>query len=197
MPFSQNSDFMLSAKNIKQFPNDSGIEIAFVGRSNSGKSSAINAILNRRKLAKTSKIPGRTQLVNFFSVRDIDHRIVDLPGYGYAKVSNEIKSDWERMVESYLHSRTSLAGLFITVDSRRGLNDLDKMMLSWTESSSMPTIVLLTKADKISKNLYRQLKSTVDISLPVLSSSLLFSSISGEGVLEAQTQLSNWFSINL
>ncbi|MBI79163.1 MAG: ribosome biogenesis GTP-binding protein YihA/YsxC [Pseudomonadota bacterium] len=197
MPFSQNSDFMLSAKNIKQFPNDSGIEIAFVGRSNSGKSSAINAILNRRKLAKTSKMPGRTQLVNFFSVRDIDHRIVDLPGYGYAKVSNEIKSDWERMVESYLHSRTSLAGLFITVDSRRGLNDLDKMMLSWTESSSMPTIVLLTKADKISKNLYRQLKSTVDISLPVLSSSLLFSSISGEGVLEAQTQLSNWFSINL
>ena len=197
MPFSQNSDFMLSAKNIKQFPNDSGIEIAFVGRSNSGKSSAINAILNRRKLAKTSKIPGRTQLVNFFSVRDIDHRIVDLPGYGYAKVSNEIKSDWERMVESYLHSRTSLAGLFITVDSRRGLNDLDKMMLSWTESSSMPTIVLLTKADKISKNLYRQLKSTVDISLPVSYSSLLFSSISGEGVLEAQTQLSNWFSINL
>ena len=197
MPFSQNSDFMLSAKNIKQFPNDSGIEIAFVGRSNSGKSSAINAILNRRKLAKTSKMPGRTQLVNSFSVRDIDHRIVDLPGYGYAKVSNEIKSDWERMVESYLHSRTSLAGLFITVDSRRGLNDLDKMMLSWTESSSMPTIVLLTKADKISKNLYRQLKSTVDISLPVLSSSLLFSSISGEGVLEAQTQLSNWFSINL
>ena len=97
MPFSQNSDFMLSAKNIKQFPNDSGIEIAFVGRSNSGKSSAINAILNRRKLAKTSKMPGRTQLVNFFSVRDIDHRIVDLPGYGYAKVSNEIKSDWERM----------------------------------------------------------------------------------------------------
>ena len=185
MPFSQNSDFMLSANNIKQFPNDSGIEIAFVGRSNSGKSSAINAILNRRKLAKTSKMPGRTQLVNFFSVRDIDHRIVDLPGYGYAKVSNEIKSDWERMVESYLHSRTSLAGLFITVDSRRGLNDLDKMMLSWTESSSMPTIVLLTKADKISKNLYRQLKSTVDISLPVLSSSLLFSSIFGRGCLRS------------
>jgi|TARA_B100001250_G_scaffold298520_1_gene260055 GTP-binding protein len=197
MPFSQNSDFMLSAKTIKQFPDDRGIEVAFVGRSNSGKSSAINAILNRRKLAKTSKIPGRTQLVNFFSVRDIDHRIVDLPGYGYAKVSNEIKSDWERMVESYLHSRASLAGLFITVDSRRGLNDLDKMMLSWTESSSMPTVVLLTKADKISKNLYMQVKSTVDVSLPSLSSALLFSTNSGVGVLEAQAQLSNWFSMNL
>ena len=197
MPSSQNSDFMLSAKTVKQFPNDSGIEVAFVGRSNSGKSSAINTILNRRKLAKTSKIPGRTQLVNFFSVRDIDHRIVDLPGYGYAKVSNEIKSDWERMVESYLHSRASLAGLFITVDSRRGLNDLDKMMLSWTESSSMPTVVLLTKADKISKNLYMQVKSTVDVSLPSLSSTLLFSTNSGVGVLEAQAQLSNWFSMNL
>lgn len=197
MPFSQNSDFMLSAKTIKQFPDDRGIEVAFVGRSNSGKSSAINTILNRRKLAKTSKIPGRTQLVNFFSVRDIDHRIVDLPGYGYAKVSNEIKSDWERMVESYLHSRASLAGLFITVDSRRGLNDLDKMMLSWTESSSMPTVVLLTKADKISKNLYMQVKSTVDVSLPSLSSALLFSTNSGVGVLEAQAQLSNWFSMNL
>ncbi|OUU80241.1 MAG: hypothetical protein CBC38_02275 [Gammaproteobacteria bacterium TMED78] len=195
MIFSQASDFMISAKTSKQFPQDSGLEVAFVGRSNSGKSSAINAILHRKNLAKTSKTPGRTQLINFFSVSDSNHRIVDLPGYGFAKVSIEIRDSWTKMIESYLFSRNSLAGFFITIDARRGLNDLDRTMIIWADSANKPIVILLTKIDKISKNTHKNLKNNFDKTLPIACNSLLFSSTSGEGIEESQLQLSNWLSL--
>ena len=135
--------FITSAARAAQFVPDQGREVAFAGRSNAGKSSAINAILNRRDFARTSKTPGRTQLINFFALDDA-RRLVDLPGYGYAKVSQKARNN-------YFHARDSLTGLFLIVDSRRGLGDIDWQMLEWAHSLDGPIHVLLTKADKLSR----------------------------------------------
>jgi len=142
--------FVTSAARAAQFLPDEGAEVAFAGRSNAGKSSAINVIVGRRDLARTSKTPGRTQLINFFDLAS-DQRLVDLPGYGYARVSEEMREHWRELLADYFNRRSSLAGLMVVVDSRRGIGDLDRQMLGWGGALGCRLHVLLTKADKFSR----------------------------------------------
>jgi len=141
--------FLLSAASEEQFPEDTGAEVAFAGRSNSGKSSAINAILVRNGMARASKTPGRTRLLNFFEIEP-GRRILDLPGYGYAEASPVEKKQWIGLIKR-LPARASISGLFLIVDIRRGLVDQDEQLLDWAGASSWPVHVLLTKADKLNQ----------------------------------------------
>jgi len=141
--------FLLSAASEEQFPEDTGAEVAFAGRSNSGKSSAINAILVRNGMARASKTPGRTRLLNFFEVEP-GRRILDLPGYGYAEASPVEKTQWIGLIKR-LPARSSISGLFLIVDIRRGLMDQDGQLLDWAGASGWPVHVLLTKADKLNQ----------------------------------------------
>ena len=145
-----NAVFLTSAHEAHQFAVDTGAEVAFAGRSNSGKSSAINAILNRRNFARTSKSPGRTQLINFFSLSE-DQRLVDLPGYGFARVGRSLRDHWRGLLAAYFESRESLRGLILVVDSRRLLGDFDRQMLDWGRAIECPVHVLLSKADKLKR----------------------------------------------
>ena len=142
--------FIKSANAPGQFVPDTGAEVAFAGRSNAGKSSAINVIVNRRQFARTSKTPGRTRLVNFFSLGD-DRRLVDLPGYGFAKVASAMRDHWAELMADYFEMRQSLRGMFLIVDIRRLLTDYDRQMLGFAESVGLPTHVLLTKTDKLKR----------------------------------------------
>ena len=142
--------FIKSANALAQFVADEGSEVAFAGRSNAGKSSAINIIVNRRQFARTSKTPGRTQLVNFFALTSSE-RLVDLPGYGFARVSQAMRDHWANLMADYFETRASLKGMFLIVDIRRRLNDFDRQMLGYAESVGLPVHVLLTKADKLKR----------------------------------------------
>ena len=142
--------FITSANAPHQFVADTGVEVAVAGRSNAGKSSAINIIVNRRQFARTSKSPGRTQLVNFFSLRE-NQRLVDLPGYGYARVSDAMRDHWGELLSDYFRSRQSLKGLLLIVDIRRQLKDYDRQMMAFAEEVNLPAHILLTKADKLKK----------------------------------------------
>lgn len=143
--------FLKSVAQLDQLPKDQGAEVAFIGRSNSGKSSAINLITGKKGLAKTSKTPGRTQLLNFFQIND-RQRLVDLPGYGYAKVPSDKKEEWGKTISSYLKLRKSLKGLVITMDIRHPLKERDQAMLTWALHHQIPLYILLTKADKLTRN---------------------------------------------
>ena len=140
--------FIKSAAAPKDFPDDNGREVAFVGRSNSGKSTALNLLAGVRKLARVSKTPGRTQLVNFFGVGD-HRRLVDLPGYGFARVSPGTQDRWRDLIEAYLTTRRSLVGVIVTLDIRRGITELDDTLLRWLEPMGLRVGLLLTKADKL------------------------------------------------
>ncbi len=140
--------FVKSASDARDLPKDTGIEIAFVGRSNVGKSSALNALTNQRNLARISKTPGRTQLINLFEV-ETDRRLVDLPGFGYAKVSKDIKLRWQHTLSKYLQVRNCLKGLMLLMDIRHPLRELDQQIVQWGVSAKMPILLLLTKADKL------------------------------------------------
>jgi GTP-binding protein len=142
--------FILSADAPSQFVPDEGSEVAVAGRSNAGKSSAINVIVNRRQFARTSKTPGRTQLVNFFELAP-GRRLVDLPGYGFARVSERVRRHWGRLLQDYFEQRKSLHGLLLVVDIRRRLTDFDQQMLAFADAVSLPVHVLLTKADKLKR----------------------------------------------
>jgi len=144
------AQFIKSANAPGQFVPDTGSEAAFAGRSNAGKSSAINVIVNRRQFARTSKTPGRTRLVNFFSLRD-EQRLVDLPGYGFAKVAGKMREHWADLMAEYFETRKSLRGLFLIVDIRRQLTDYDRQMLSFADAVGLPAHVLLTKTDKLKR----------------------------------------------
>lgn len=144
------ASFIKSAAGAGGFPDDTGAEVAFVGRSNSGKSSAINRITGQTKLARVSKTPGRTQLINFFDLGE-NRRLVDLPGYGFARVPDRVRAEWGDLVGHYFRARRSLAGLFLTVDIRRGLRDEDLQMIGWATELGCPVTVLLTKSDKLSR----------------------------------------------
>jgi GTP-binding protein len=146
----QEAQFIKSANAATQFVPDVGAEVAFAGRSNAGKSSAINIIVNRRQFARTSKTPGRTQLVNFFHLHD-DRRLVDLPGYGFARVSDRKRAHWRNLIADYFESRQSLCGLFMIVDIRRQITEFDQQMLSFAEGIALPSHVLLTKSDKLKR----------------------------------------------
>ena len=142
--------FLTSANAVRQFVPDAGAEVAVAGRSNSGKSSAINVIVNRRQFARTSKTPGRTQLVNFFSLRD-GQRLVDLPGYGFARVSDKKRRHWGDLLSDYFRVRDSLCGLILIVDIRRQLTDYDRQMMEFAGIVDLPVHILLTKADKLKR----------------------------------------------
>ncbi len=147
----ENIKFIKSANQVSQFPEDSGNEIAFVGRSNAGKSTVLNAIFNRKNIAKTSKTPGRTQLVNFFKL-DEDSCIVDLPGYGFANVSREKRNQWDRLLSSYFKTRAALTGVFLVVDGRRGITDLDRVFIDFYLPLEKSLHVLINKSDKLNKS---------------------------------------------
>ena len=184
-----NPAFIKSAANAKDFPPDAGREVAFVGRSNSGKSTALNMVVGVRNLARVSKTPGRTQLANFFELAP-DRRLVDLPGYGFARVAPETKERWRRMIESYLSRRASLVGLIVTVDIRRGITALDQQLLEWLPPD-LALGVLLTKADKLSRSAARAREHEVGAQLRPAQVAR-FSSLSGEGVEAAREWLELW-----
>ena len=192
-PFQQ-TQFLTSAARLQQCPPDSGAEIAFAGRSNAGKSSAINTITQQNKLARTSKQPGRTQLLNFFEVESNQRRLVDLPGYGYAKVPLKTKKKWQDLMDEYLRNRESLCGLFLIMDIRHPLTEFDQMMLGWVKQCELPTHILLTKADKLkfgpAKSTLLKIQKSLKDHLHI--SAQLFSSSQRTGVEEARATLSDW-----
>lgn len=185
MPQFPNVTFVLSAWQPHQFPPDHGAEVAFAGRSNAGKSSALNAICGRKDLARTSKTPGRTQLINFFAL-DEARRLADLPGYGYAKVPEVMKQHWRELLSRYVEARESLAGLVIVMDARRPLTDFDQQMLSWTQANGLPTHLLLTKADKLSRSEQTLTMRKVRATLGEGATAQLFSAVDKTGVDEAR-----------
>jgi len=184
----------MSVHDPRELPAPGPAEIAFVGRSNAGKSSAINTLTGRRRLAYVSKTPGRTQLINFFS---LDGRafLVDLPGYGYAGVPGEVRRHWEGLVGGYIATRESLAAVVVVMDARHPLTPLDRRLLEWLRDAGRPAHVLLTKADKLSKQAARETLDRVRRALAQLvpdSTAQLFSSLKGEGVSEATEALARF-----
>lgn len=194
----QTARFMISAPTLAQCPPDVGREVAFAGRSNAGKSSAINALTRQKALARTSKTPGRTQLINFFSVgEDTDSRLVDLPGYGFAKVPEKVKLEWQRHLADYLQRRASLQGLVLLMDVRHPLTEFDEMMLGWADEKDMPVHILLTKADKLkpgaAKSSLQQVRQRLH-EWQDLVSVQLFSSLKKQGLSEAEARLDSWLA---
>ena len=189
-PMSQYPDarFLKSANACSQFVPDTGIEVAVAGRSNAGKSSAINVIVNRRQFARTSKTPGRTQLVNFFELRE-GQRLVDLPGYGFAQVAAAMRRHWGELLTAYFESRQSLAGLILIVDIRRGLTDFDRRMIAFAESVDLPVHILLTKADKLKKGQAATVVLEVKRELGDRATVQQFSALKRQGEQEARAML--------
>jgi len=183
-----NVRFLKSAHEPAQFCEDFGAEVAFAGRSNSGKSSAINAIVRRRDLARTSKTPGRTQLVNFFEIAP-GQRLVDLPGYGYAQVPPAMRQHWRKLMDGYFGARASLAGLFIVMDGRRPLTDTDWQMIEMAAARRCPVHVLLSKSDKLRRNEARDTLRRVSAEIGDAGQAQLFSAVSGEGFDQARSAL--------
>ncbi|MDR2875031.1 MAG: ribosome biogenesis GTP-binding protein YihA/YsxC [Methylobacillus sp.] len=196
MPLFQNAEFFISAHHLRDLPPATGLEIAFAGRSNAGKSSAINTLANHNRLAFVSKQPGRTQLINFFSLGD-DRYLVDLPGYGYAKVPEEMRRHWQLTLSAYLSQRMSLHGLVLVMDARHPLTPLDRQMLDWFGSTGKPIHVLLTKSDKLSRS---EAMKTLAATRKALSetwencTAQLFSSLKKQGVEEAEKIIGNWLA---
>jgi GTP-binding protein len=185
----QQAKFLVSAAASAQFPSDVGAEVAFAGRSNAGKSSAINAITQRRGLARTSKTPGRTRLLNFFELAP-ERRLVDLPGYGYAGGPQAERRSWQPLIEA-LHTRASLRGLFLIVDARRGVTAGDEGLLAWV-GPAQRVHVLLSKADKLGRaEATRTLRAAAG-QLAGRATLQLFSALDGTGVGEAQHVLAAW-----
>ena len=182
------AEFVISANRPAQFPPDKGSEVAFAGRSNVGKSSALNAIAGRKNLARTSKTPGRTQLVNFFVLPDGD-RLVDLPGYGYARVPEAVRRHWRHLMEAYFNQRRSLAGLILVMDARRPLTEFDRQMLAWSEGVGCLTHILLTKADKLSRGKASAMLQEVRAAVDTETSVQLFSATRKSGVEQAREAL--------
>lgn len=192
------STFMISAPTFALCPSDTGREVAFAGRSNAGKSSAINTITCQKQLARSSKTPGRTQMINFFDMGDSQKRLVDLPGYGYAAVPESMKIKWQKELEKYLLYRQSLVGLVLLTDIRHPLKFFDEQMLYWAKHANLPVHVLLTKSDKLkqgaAKTTLLQTKQALDkLGLPF--SVQLFSSLNKVGLDELACVLGDWLSL--
>ena len=190
------TSFLMSAPSIKQSPADEGKEVAFAGRSNAGKSSVINTLTDNKKLARTSKTPGRTQLLNFFSLSE-DRRLVDLPGYGFAKVPAAVKRDWNRNLAGYLQERQSLVGVIILMDIRHPLQKYDWQIIRWASESKMPVHLLLTKSDKLKRGAINNTLLSVEEELTKekLSANFTiqaFSSIKRFGLDELKHKLATW-----
>ena len=188
--------FILSAPDITHLPIDTGVEIAFAGRSNAGKSSALNTLTNQKALARTSKTPGRTQLINLFEVEE-NCRLVDLPGYGYAQVPETIKRKWQKSLGEYLQKRESLKGLIVLMDIRHPLKDLDQQMIEWAVSVNIPVMLLLTKADKLASGAQKkQVNMVKEAILPFQGDITVapFSSPKRVGLDALKQKLDEWFS---
>lgn len=187
--------FVTSAPDIRHLPTDDGVEIAFAGRSNAGKSSALNTLTRQKNLARTSKTPGRTQLINLFEVTE-GKRLVDLPGYGYAKVPEATKKKWQQALGEYLQMRQSLKGLVVLMDIRHPLKDLDQQMIQWAVDCHIPVLVLLTKADKLASGAQKKQLTMVREAVLAFMGDIqveLFSSLKKTGVALLEKKLDHWF----
>ena len=195
----QSAEFITSAPSLKQCPDDVGCEVAFAGRSNAGKSSAINTLTRNKNLARTSKTPGRTQMINFFQLGE-DRRLVDLPGYGYAKVPVAMKAQWDRHMAEYLQARKSLGGLILLMDIRHPLQDYDRQMLNWAAQAGLPVHILLTKSDKLKRGPAQSILLKVESFLREMDPGITlltvqtFSSLKKLGLPELEAQLNHWLS---
>lgn len=188
--------FVISAPDIRHLPKDSGIEVAFAGRSNAGKSSALNALTQQKGLARTSKTPGRTQLINLFEVED-GIRLVDLPGYGYAEVPEDMKRKWQQALGEYLQKRECIKGLVILMDIRHPLKDLDMQMIEWSVAMEVPVLVLLTKADKLASGARKKQLMEVRQTLEPLGGDIeveYFSALKKIGIDKLRIKLDHWYS---
>ncbi len=191
----QKAYFLLSVAEIKQLPTDTGIEVAIVGRSNAGKSSVLNRITNNKGLARVSKTPGRTQMVNFFVI-DAARRLADLPGYGFAKVPLAAKAKWQKTVNAYIEQRQSLKGLVLIMDIRHPLKDMDRQLLQYCEHRELPVHIVLNKADKISKGECAKTLLAVKKALQDYQATLTiqtFSALKGDGMMALHAQLDSWY----
>ena len=199
MPLFQQAVFLTTVANLRDLPQDSVREVAFAGRSNAGKSSAINTLAGRVRLAYVSKTPGRTQHLNYFTLADGKY-FVDLPGYGYAKAPEAIRSQWEGLIGPYLSKREQLAGLVVIMDIRRPMTDLDLRLIDWFRPTGRPIHILLSKADKLSRQEQTKALQSVRAEIATwgdagLYSVQLFSSLKKTGVEEAEAVLANWLDI--
>jgi GTP-binding protein len=197
-PLYHRASYLTSAHRLDQLPDDIGYEVAFAGRSNAGKSTAINAITNRKALARTSKTPGRTQQIVQFEL-DEERRFADLPGYGYAKVAKSMRQHWQKTLDLYFQQRVSLKGLVLIMDIRHPLRDFDRQLLAWSNRSSLPCHVLLTKADKMKRGpgVNAMQKIRKDMKNAALNASTqLFSGTRREGVIEVHGVLDEWMGLN-
>jgi len=196
----QNAEFLLSAPLLKHLPPDAGIEVAFAGRSNAGKSTALNKITQQNKLARVSKQPGRTQAINLFTL-DETRRLVDLPGYGYAQVPKAIKQQWQKTLSKYLHERECLRGLILLIDIRRPLLEMDCAILNFAADSNLETHILLTKADKLSRGAGQQtllkVQKVLKESYRVTPTAQLFSAPKQIGFDEVYQVLDRWLNQDL
>ncbi|EWH09248.1 ribosome biogenesis GTP-binding protein YsxC [Catenovulum agarivorans DS-2] len=193
----QDAKFLTSAPDIQSLPTDEGFEVAFAGRSNAGKSSALNCLTEQKGLARTSKTPGRTQLINLFEL-DEQRKLVDLPGYGFAKVPLAVKQKWQRSLGEYLQKRESLVGLVVLMDIRHPMKDLDQDLIYWAVDSELPVLVLLTKADKLKQGARNStLKEIREASLAFCGDVTVeaFSSLKGLGVKQLKRKLDEWYQI--
>ena len=196
-PQFQRAAFQIAAVDLRGAPADEGFEVAFAGRSNAGKSSAINAICHQNRLARTSKTPGRTQQLIFFRLDD-ERRLVDLPGYGFARVSQAIKANWQALMGRYLEQRRCLRGLVVVMDIRHPLTEFDRQMIAWGVSAQRPMLLLLTKADKLGRGAAQSTvaqvrRSVADGGAPILVQA--FSATNRFGLDKAQGQLSQWLEL--
>jgi len=192
----QQTSFLTSAPDITALPPDTGIEVAFAGRSNAGKSSALNTLTRQNSLARTSKTPGRTQLINTFRLAD-EKRLIDLPGYGFAKVPLAVKEKWQKSLGEYLMKRQSLKGLVVLMDIRHPLKDLDQQLIHWAVQSQLSVLLLLTKADKLSPGPRKKtLLEVREASLAFMGDVTVhtFSSLSKQGLTELEQVLDDWYS---
>jgi len=194
------ASFLQSASTLRECPSDTGVEIAFAGRSNAGKSSAINALTRQTKLARISKTPGRTQLINLFSLTE-QQRLVDLPGYGYAKVPKAMKARWDKNLAEYLQGRQSLRGLVLVMDIRRPLQEYDWQMITWSTGCNMPVHLLLTKADKFKNGpaqtaLLQVRKTLAEAHLDSLVSAQIFSATKRKGLEALEGVLQEWLVLD-
>jgi GTP-binding protein len=197
-PVYHQAKFINSAPRLQDAPPDQGMEIAVAGRSNAGKSSAINTLVQQNALARVSKTPGRTQLLNFFAI-DEQRKLVDLPGYGYAKVPLAIKNDWQKMMESYLKNRQALCGIVLVMDIRHPLTEFDWQMVEWCEHSKLPLHILLTKADKLkfgaAKNTLLKVQKELG-NTSIVVTLQLFSALNKTGIDDIHQMLDEWFGLN-
>lgn len=195
MSYYSQATFFTSAPDISHLKDDTGIEVAFAGRSNAGKSSALNTLTRQKNLARTSKTPGRTQLINVFELEE-NRRLVDLPGYGYAKVPMAMKLKWQRSLGEYLQKRKSLKGIVVLMDIRHPFKDLDQDLIQWAVDAGLPVLALLTKSDKLKSGKRKaQLLMARDASLAFMGDVTVhtFSALNRQGLTELESILDNWF----